>query len=80
MVAGQALVTDIVPQQSLGRVLSLFGATPWIGFVIGFSLSGTTMNAFGVTTSLFLGVGIALLAILLLMPIQGRKPQTMPAQ
>lgn len=74
MIAGQALVTDTFPQESLGTALSLFGATPWIGFVIGFSLSGTAMNAFGVTPSLMLGVGIALVAMLLLIPIQSQKP------
>jgi MFS family permease len=75
IVAGQALVTDIVPEESLGTVLSLFGASPWIGFVIGFSLSGTAMTAFGMTSSLIIGVGIALAAMLLLMPIQSHKPQ-----
>ncbi len=75
IVAGQALVTDIFSQESLGTVLSLFGATPWIGFMIGFSFAGTAMNAVGVTTSLMLGVGIVLVAILLLIPIQSQKPQ-----
>jgi MFS family permease len=75
MVAGQALVTDLFSKESLGTVLSLFGATPWIGFMIGFGLSGTAMNAFGMTSSLMLGVGISLVAILLLMPVQSQKPQ-----
>jgi MFS family permease len=75
IVAGQALVTDSFSKESLGTVLSLFGASPWIGFVIGFSLSGTAMNTFGMTPSLLLGVGISLVAIVLLMPIQSQKPQ-----
>lgn len=79
LVAGQALVTDIFSKESLGTVLSLFGASPWIGFVIGFSLSGTAMNAFGMTSSLMLGVGISLVAILLLIPIQRQKPQPLAA-
>jgi MFS family permease len=75
MVAGQALVTDTFPGELLGRALSLFSATPWIGFVIGFSLAGTAMNAFGITSGLIIGVVIALVAILLLIPIQTQKPQ-----
>src|SRR5687768_8642577 len=62
-------------KESLGTALSVFGASPWIGFVIGFSLSGTAMNAFGITPSLLLGVGISLVAIVLLMPIQSQKRQ-----
>lgn len=80
MVAGQALVTDTFSKESLGTVLSLFGATPWIGLMIGFSLSGTAMNAFGVTSSLMLGVGIALIAMLLLIPIPSQKPQPLAVE
>jgi MFS family permease len=75
MVAGQALVTDTFRKESLGTALSLFGATPWIGFVIGFSLSGQVMNSFELTSSLMLGIGIALVAMLLLIPIQSQKTQ-----
>jgi MFS family permease len=75
IVAGQALVMDIFSKESFGTVLSLFGATPYIGFVIGFSLSGTAMNALGITASLMLGAGISIIAILLLIPIQRQKPQ-----
>ena len=75
MVAGQALVTDNSPKESLGRALSLFGASPWIGFVIGFTLAGTAMNIFGMTSSSLIGAVMALVAILLLLPIQRPKPQ-----
>ena len=75
IVAGQALVTDQFPKETLGTALALFGATPWIGYVIGFGLSGTAMNAFGMAPSLMLGVGLALVAILLLIPVQRRVPQ-----
>jgi len=75
IVAGQALITDLFPKETLGTALSLFGATPWIGFVIGFGLSGTAMDALGMTPSLMLGVGLAMIAILLLIPVQRRRPQ-----
>ena len=78
IVVGQALVTDIVPEESLGRVLSLFGATPWIGYVIGFGLSGQAVNVFGLSSSLMLGVGIALLASLLLMAIRSASVPLQP--
>jgi MFS family permease len=78
IVAGSALVTDTFSPEALGKALSLFSATPWIGFMIGFSLAGTAMNAFGVSSSLVLGAGIALLAVLLLVPIQRSKAQPLP--
>jgi MFS family permease len=75
IVAGQALITDQFPKEVLGTALSLFGATPWIGFVIGFGLSGTAMNALGMAPSLMLGVGLVVVAMLLLIPVQRRVPQ-----
>jgi hypothetical protein len=37
------------------------------------------MDAFGMTSSLLLGIGISLLAMLLLIPIQKRQPQPVAA-
>ena len=74
LVVGSALVADIFPRESLGTPLSLFSATPWIGFVIGFSMSGAAINAFQMTPTLILGAMLAFVAIILLIPIQVREP------
>jgi MFS family permease len=75
LVVGSALITDTFPRDSLGVPLSIFGASPWIGFVIGFSGSGAAMNALQMTPTLIIGAGIALAAIALLIPIHTREPQ-----
>jgi MFS family permease len=75
LVVGSALVADIFPRESLGTPLSLFGATPWIGFVVGFGASGAAINAFQMTPTLIIGAFLALVGIVLLIPIQGRAPQ-----
>ena len=75
LVVGSALITDMFPQESLGASLSLFNATPWIGFVIGFGGSGAAIEAFEMTPTLMIGVLLTLVAILLLMPIRERDTQ-----
>jgi MFS family permease len=71
---GSALMTDIFPKDKLGAPLALFNATPWIGFVIGFSSAGTAMTSIGMTQTLMLGIVLTLIAIALLIPIQRRQP------
>ncbi len=75
LVVGSALVADIFPSDSLGMPLSLFSATPWIGFVIGFSGSGAAISAFQMTPTLVMGAMLGFIAIGLLLPIQVREPQ-----
>jgi MFS family permease len=72
---GSALVTDLVPQETLGVALAWFGATNWIGFVVGFAGTGNAIKAFGMTTTLILGVLLCVLAIVLLIPIH--QPSSM---
>jgi MFS family permease len=69
---GPALVTDIVPRESLGRGISLFSATPWIGGVIGFAVTGSAVQHLGMPTTFILAALLPLTAIVLLIPV----PQT----
>ena len=72
---GSALITDLVPRESLGVRLSLFTSTNAIGFVIGFAGTGIAMQQFGTPATLALGVVLALISAALLMFIRagGRK-------
>jgi MFS family permease len=67
---GNAWVTDVIPRESLGKGLALYGSTTWIGGVIGFAVSGYVLGNLGVTPTLLIGGLLALGAIGLLMPIK----------
>jgi AAHS family 3-hydroxyphenylpropionic acid transporter len=67
---GFAVVTDLVSQASLGRGMSLFLATPWVGGIIGYAAAGRAVESLGLTPTLVLGAFLPLLAILFLIPIR----------
>jgi MFS family permease len=70
---GSALVTDLVPKESLGRSMSLFLAAYRIGGVVGFFSAGYAFQSLGMTSSIFFLAFLPLLAILLLIPIREKK-------
>jgi MFS family permease len=70
-----ALVTDLVPQASLGTGMSLFGATGWVGGILGFAVAGQAVQSLGMKTTLILGAFLPVLAILLLIPIRPTQRQ-----
>ena len=72
-----ALASDIVPDNSLGRALSLLAGGTWVGGVVGFGLTGHAIEGFGATWTLLLTAVSAAAAIPLLVPIPGgaRKAQ-----
>ena len=67
---GNALVIDLVPKESLGKGLSLFGATNWIGGVLGFSGAGYALKSFGITPTFMIGLSLPVIAIVLLILIR----------
>jgi MFS family permease len=75
LVVGSALMTDLFPKQILGAPLAWFNASPWIGFVIGFSSAGAAINSIGMMPTLIGGIVLILIAIVLVIPIQRRQPQ-----
>lgn len=77
VIVGSALITDRTPKTGLGASLSLFTATPWVGFVLGFGGGGTAISALQLTPTLLLGVGLTLLAVGLIMPISGTASRPM---
>jgi MFS family permease len=71
---GSALITDLVPRGSLATPLSWYGATQFIGYVIGFGGMGTVINQVGLTTSLMIGIVLCLIALLLLVVVPRPAP------
>jgi len=67
---GSALVTDLVPQEALGRGLSLFNATTWVAGIVGSAGTGYAFQNFGAFSTFILGALLPLIAIVLLIPIR----------
>ena len=67
---GNALVADLLPRESLAKGLSLFGATMWLGGVLGFAVAGYAMKSLGMVTTIFIGVCLTLAAMAVLAPVR----------
>jgi len=67
---GSAMVTDIVPPLSLGRGMSLFNATTWIGGIIGLGSTGHAVEAFGYVPTFIAAALLPLIAIILIVPLR----------
>ena len=69
---GNALATDILPQESLGKGLALLTATGWIGGVLGFAGAGYALQSFGMLLTFVICMGLPLSAIVLLIPCRAK--------
>jgi MFS family permease len=67
---GSALVTDLVPQESLGRGLSLFSAVGWIGGIVGYAGTGYAIENIGLASTMVVGALVTLVAVVLLVPVR----------
>jgi MFS family permease len=67
---GRALVTDLVPETSLGKGISLFSAAAWAGGIVGFAGSGEAVQHLGTSTTLAIGAVLPLIALLLLIQVR----------
>lgn len=75
---GNAWVTEIVPRESLGRGLSLFSATSWIGGILGFAVAGYAFQNLGMLPSIVIAMGLPLIAVVFLIPIRLRTDISLP--
>ena len=69
MSVGSALVTDLMPKSYLGKGLSIFNSTSWLGGIIGFALAGYTIENYGLLSTFILGAVLPILSIVLLTPL-----------
>ena len=76
---GQALVTDLVPQEVLGRGMSLYVASGWVGGTVGFTAAGHAIEGFGPGNALALGAVLCVVAAVLILSIRGRALADTPA-
>jgi MFS family permease len=72
---GSAMVADLVPKESLGRGMSLFGSTTWLGGIIGFSCTGYSIQHFGKESTFFVAACLASIAMIVLVPIRRTRLQ-----
>jgi MFS family permease len=67
---GSALVTDLVPQETLGRGLSLFSAMGWMGGIIGYASTGYAIENVGPAPTVMVAALVALVGVAMLVPIR----------
>jgi MFS family permease len=67
---GPALVTDLVPEESLGTALAWYGFAPSMGGIIGFMLTGYAIEIFGMSTTFVAGAACTLIAIALVVQVR----------
>ena len=69
---GNALATDMLPQESLGRGLALLSAAASIGGVFGFAGAGYALQSFGVLPTFVISISLPVIAIVLLIPCRSK--------
>ncbi len=75
-----AWVTDLVPRESLGKGLAVYGSSGWIGGVVGFAVAGAMVQNLGFGPTFIIGGCMALAAVGIIIPIRsGPREVRQPA-
>jgi MFS family permease len=61
---GSAFVTDLVSEEFLGKGIAMFNVMPWIAGILGYALTGYTIQTFGVTSTFIAGAFLPFIAII----------------
>jgi MFS family permease len=70
---GCALATDLISRESVGRGISLFSATTWIGGIIGYAGTGYAIQHLGLAPTFVIGAFMPLIAIVSLVLIRAPR-------
>ncbi len=72
---GNAFVTDLVPRESIGKGLAVYGSAGWIGGVIGFAVTGYAVQNLGLLPTFIVGgcLAVAALGLLVSIPAKSRN-------
>jgi AAHS family benzoate transporter-like MFS transporter len=68
-----AFVTDLVPQESLSKGLSLYGTTTWLGGIAGCAITGCATQWLGLAPILLAGACLPFLSVGLLAAVGGSR-------
>jgi len=60
---GSAWLTDLVPQEALGKGMSIYSATGWVAGILGFLGAGQAIQRLGLAPTYGIGVGLIVAAI-----------------
>jgi DHA1 family multidrug resistance protein-like MFS transporter len=71
---GQAMATDLVRPESLGRGMSLFQCSMWVGAVLGFTATGYAVEVLGAQATFLAGAVLSLVAACAVIPIRAGGP------
>jgi MFS transporter, PPP family, 3-phenylpropionic acid transporter len=70
---GSALITDLVPTESLGRGLSAYNTMGWVGGILGFGIAGIAISNLGMSPAFIIGAIVVLAAIILLAAVRYKR-------
>ena len=73
---GAAYVTDLIPSEALGRGMSYFNSTGWIGGIVGFAVAGFSVEQFGLNVTFIFTALLPAIGILLLMMIRSQARES----
>jgi predicted MFS family arabinose efflux permease len=64
------VLANLVPRESVGRGISLFSTTTWVGGIIGYAGTGYAIQHLGLASTFVIGAFLPLIAIVLLILIR----------
>jgi len=80
LAVGSAYVADVVPSHSLGRGMALFNASSWVAAIVGFTMTGYSVEKVGIPVTFLLGAILAVVSVALLLGIQTARVHVSASQ
>ena len=68
----QALITDMLEEESLGMGMAFLSVSAWVGGIIGFGVAGNALQTLGAGTTLLAAASLSLPAMIVLPWVRSR--------